>query len=443
MPARRRAATRRSRRQFLKASAALGTLALAPSVYAAGSDTIKVGLIGCGGRGPQAARNAVDGDPGVKLVAMCDLFMDRIKKNRDELKAAKGAQVDVPDERCFDGFDGYKKVIAGCDVVLIACAAKFHPMYMTAVLEAGKHVFVEKPHAIDPAGIKVVTAACELGKQKKLCVLSGLHSRWHPGYQETIKRIHDGAIGDIVTIEENFLRPPYGLYPRTPGRNEVQFQCGNQYHFNWLCGDDVPQSLIHNVDRSLWALREQTPTKCHGLAGRSTMVDEVYGNVFDHHSVVYEFDSGVRLYAFCRTTTGCYDEYSSKIYGTKGRADLMACSIEGETKWKWGQTEPSPHALEIKALLEAIRAGRLINSGYHMVSATHATIMGQISCYTGREVTWKEVERSKFYYPPTPQECSFEMTPPTSPGPEGHYPVYKPGQTMLLWQKPGANGRTG
>ncbi len=426
---------RPSRRDFLKTSAsgaALSTFAMNVGVHAAGSDTIRVGVVGCGGRGAGAAVNALNVDRGAKIYALCDLFLDRIKQRRGHIKKAKPDQVDVSDDRCFTGFDGYKKVIECCDVILVANAAKFHPLHLRSGIEAGKSVFVEKPHAIDPLGVKAVREACELAKQKKVSVVSGLQSRFHPGYIETMKRIHDGAIGDIITIEENFLRGPYGVRPRAPGLTELQFQCSTQYHFTWLSGDDVPQSLIHNVDRSLWAVRGQTPVKCHGLAGRSSMTDEKYGNVFDHHSVIYEFANGVKLYAFCRTTTGCYNENSSLIFGTKGRANLTACIIEGETKWKAPPSKQSPYDLEIKALLDSVRAGKPINSGYHMADSTLATVMGQLSCYTGKEVTWEQASKSDFYYPPKPEECHFGMEPPVKPGPDGSYPVYKPGQTKLL-----------
>lgn len=421
-----------SRREFLKAGAALGTLAMTMPAHAAGSDTIKVGVIGCGGRGIGAVTNALTVDRGAKLVAMCDIILDRIHARRKDLKQSRPDQVDVPDDRCFVGLDGYRRVIESSDVVLIACAAKFHPMYAKAALEAGRHVFVEKPHGIDPQGVKVMRAGVEFAKAKKLSLVSGLQSRFHPGYQETMKRIHDGVIGDIVTIEENYLRAPYVLYPRAPGLTELQFQFSTQYHFNWLSGDDVPQSLVHNVDRSLWAMREVTPVKCHGLAGRSAMFDEIYGNVFDHHSVVYEFANGVKLYAFCRTTEGCYNEVSSLIFGTKGRVDLMACQIEGETKWKYAGPKVAPHELEIKALLEGIRAGKPFQSGEHMVNATLATVMGQLSCYTGQEVTWAQAAKSDFCYPPPPEACSLDMEPPVKPGPNKQYPVYVPGQTKLL-----------
>jgi myo-inositol 2-dehydrogenase/D-chiro-inositol 1-dehydrogenase len=431
-------AGRTSRRKFLKTSAmavsgaAFSGLAVNLVAHAAGSDVIRIGMVGCGGRCNGAAGDAMSVDPGLRLVAMCDLFMDRVKDSRERLKKSRPDQVAVDDDHCFAGFDGYKNVIQSVDAVLIACAAKFHPLHMRAAIEAGKHVFVEKPHAIDPLGVKAVIAACDLARQKNLSVVSGLQSRFHTGYQEAIKRIHDGAIGDVVAIEENFLRPPYVLVKRAPGLNEVQYQCSNQYHFNWLSGDDVPQSLIHNVDRSLWAMREQVPVKCHGLAGRSAMFDEIYGNVFDHHSVIYEFAGGAKLYAFCRTTTGCYNEVSSLILGTKGRCNLLACRIEGETKWQHQGPKCNPYQEEHRALFQAIRAGKPINSRDYMVNATLATVMGQLSCYTGKEVTWDQAAKSDFFYPPPSEGCSFDMEPPVKPGPNGQYPVYVPGQTTLL-----------
>ncbi|MFP4056776.1 MAG: Gfo/Idh/MocA family protein [Candidatus Brocadiia bacterium] len=427
--------TKATRRDFLRASAAsgaaLGTLALHSRVHAAGSDVIKIGMVGCGGRCTGAAMNAMNVDPGVRLVAMCDLFMDRVQRRRQHLKSKKPDQVAVDDAHRFTGFDGYKRVIEAADVVLIANAAKFHPLHMTAALEAGRHVFVEKPHAIDPRGVKQVVAACELAEKKGLSVVSGLQSRFHTGYRETVQRIHDGAIGDVVAIEENFLRAPYGVHRRKPGLNEVQYQCSNQYHFTWLSGDDVPQSLIHNVDRSLWAMRGQPPARCHGLGGRSSMTDEMYGNVFDHHSVVYHFPNGVKLYAFCRTTTGCYNEVSSLVFGTKGRCDLLHCRIDGESKWQW-KGRCNPYDEEHRALFQSIRKGEPTNSGYHMAKATLATVMGQVSCYTGKEVSWKQAEASDFFYPPKPEACSFDMDPPVTPGPDGSYPVRVPGKTRLL-----------
>ena len=297
-----------TRRDFLKTStvaasaAAIGTLDLSRSAHAAGSDIIKVGMIGCGDRNAGAASQALTADPGARLVAMADMFRDRINEKFELLKTAKGAQATVDEAHRFTGFDAYKHVIEASDVVVIANAAKFHPFHAMAAIRAGKHVFVEKPHGIDPLGVKLMQQACDLAKEKKLCIVSGLQSRFHTGYVETVQRIHDGAIGNIVSIEENFLRAPYRVTERKPEYSELDWQCSTQYHFRWLSGDDVPQSLVHNLDRSSWLLGNTAPIKCHGLAGRSSMVEPLYGDVFDHHSVVYEFEKGVRVYAFCRTT---------------------------------------------------------------------------------------------------------------------------------------------
>lgn len=425
---------RSSRRDFLKttaAAAALGGLALSRNAHAEGSDVIRIGLIGAGSRGPGAAVNAMNVDQGVRLVAMTDIFADRVKSSRETLRKEKPDQVQVDDDHCFSGLDGYKHVIDSVDVVLIACSAKFHPAYLQAAIEAGKHVFVEKPHAIDPVGVRQVVAACELAKKKNLSVMSGLQSRFHPGYQETIKRVHDGAIGDIVTIEENFLRAPYRLINREPNQAEVAFQFANQYHFSWLSGDDVPQSLVHNVDRATWAMNGQTPVKAHGLAGRSASFGEVYGNVFDHHSVVYEYANGVRMYALCRTQNGCYTNTDSLLFGSKGRCNVTQCVIDGETKWKYQGRAENPYDLEHKALFSAIRSGNPINCGDYMAPSTLIGVMGQLACYSGKELTWDQVAKSDFVYTPKVEDVSLDMAPPVTPDANGWYPVPMPGMTQF------------
>ena len=426
-----------TRRDFLKASAVVASAAVSGSpeigrsVYAAGSDIIRVGMIGCGGRNTGAANQALTADAGARLVAMCDIFMDRVKGKRQALKGQKGDQVVVDDDHCFAGFDGYKHVIDSSDVVVIANAAKFHPLHSMTAIKAGKHVFVEKPHGTDPAGLKLMQQASEMAKQKGLSLVSGLHSRHHAGYQETIKRIHDGVIGDVVSIEENFLRAPYAVIARKEGLTELEWQCSTQYHFRWLSGDDVVQSLVHNLDRASWVMGNKAPVRCHGLGGRSSMTEPIYGDVFDHHSVVYEHDNGVPIYAFCRTTTGCYNKSSSVVHGNKGTANVTRCRISGETNWNW-QGRSDPYQREHDVLFGAIRSGKPVNHGDYMVRSTMITVMGQISCYTGKEVTWEQINKSDFYYPPKPEDCRDGMEPPVKPGPHGSYPVPKPGFTKMI-----------
>jgi len=426
-----------TRRDFLKAStvaasaAVSGALGISHSVFAAGSDIIRVGMIGCGGRNAGAAAQALTADSGTRLVAMCDIFVDRVKGKRAILKKQKPDQVVVDDDHCFAGFDGYKHVIESSDVVVIANAAKFHPLHSMTAIQAGKHVFVEKPHGIDPAGVKLMQRASELAKQKRLCLVSGLQSRYHEGYAETVQRIYDGAIGDVVAIEENFLRPPYVIIDRKPGLTELQWQCSTQYHFCWLSGDDVPQSLVHNLDRSSWVMHNKAPVKCHGLGGRSSMTEPIYGDVFDHHSVVYEFESGVPIYAFCRTTTGCHNSTSSVVLGSKGKASVLQCRIWGETNWRWNG-RCNPYQREHDVLFSAIRSGEPVNNGDYMARSTMITVMGQISCYTGKEVTWEKINKSDFYYPPRPEDCRDDMDPPVKAGAHGSYPVPKPGFTKMI-----------
>jgi myo-inositol 2-dehydrogenase / D-chiro-inositol 1-dehydrogenase len=426
-----------SRRDFLINSAVLASTAVSSThgiesnAYAVGTDIIRVGMIGCGGRNTGAAAEALTADPGARLVAMCDILMDRVKTRRERLREQKKEQVLVDDDHCFSGFDGYKHVIESSDVVLIANAAKFHPFHTMAALQAGKHVFVEKPHGIDPAGIKLMQRAVEVAKEKGLCLVSGLQSRYHTGYAETVQRIHDGAIGDVVAIEENFLRAPYVVIERAPGLSEVEWQCSTQYHFRWLSGDDVPQSLVHNLDRASWVLGNTAPVKCHGLGGRSSMTAPIYGDVFDHHSVVYEMENGVRIYALCRTTEGCYNDASSTVFGTKGKASILNCRIWGENEWKW-KGECNPYQVEHDVLFKAIRAGQPVNNGDYMARSTMIGVMGQISCYTGEEITWERINSSNFAYPPNPQDCRDGMEPPVLPEANGSYPTLKPGYTRLL-----------
>ena len=428
-----------SRRDFLGFSAGAaaagiaGGLSIARSAHAAGSDVLKIGLIGCGGRGAGAAVNAMNADKNAKLVAMADVFEERVKGARIQLQKEMLNQVAVSDDHCFVGFDAYQKVIAsGVDVVLIACASKFHPVYLKAAVDAGKHVFVEKPHAIDPPGVHLVEKACEVAKQKNLSVVSGLCWRYDKGVQETIKRVLDGAIGEIVAIQETYMRSPYRLEERRKDDTELQAQFRNWYHFNWLSGDDVPQSLLHSMDKGCWALREQTPASAFASAGRSSCFGPVYGDVFDHGAIVYEYANGARIYALCRTEAGCYDNATDVVMGTKGRCYLGECRIEGENKWKFAGQHNNPYLAEQKALVDSVLNGKPINSGYHMANSTLFGVLGQLACYSGKPITFEEAAKSNFRFGPAPEESNFDTPAPTRPDGTGNYPLPLPGVTKLL-----------
>jgi len=436
VPQHRSAKRETTRRDFLRTSAAgtaaLAGLSLARTAHAAGDETIKIGMIGAGGRCSGAAAQSMKAGPYVKLVAMCDLFEDRVQASRKSLQKQAPDQVMVDDDHCFVGFDGYKKVIDSADVVLIACASKFHPMYSEAAIKAGKPVFVEKPHAIDPVGVRRMQAVCDLAKQKGLSIVSGLQSRFHLGWQETVKRIHDGIIGDVVAVQSMFLRNAYQLVRRDPNLTETQYQFSNWYHFCWLSGDDVTQSLVHNVDRISWIMKEEMPKWAFGLGGRASSFGEVYGDMFDHHTAVYEYASGARLYALCRTELGCYNNATDIIMGTKGTCYLGPCRIDGQTEWRYEGPRNNPYDDEQKALIDSVRDGKPINSGYHMIGSTMIGVLGQIACYTGKATEWDAAYKSDLQFGPPPDEASFDTKPPSVPDATGNYPLPMPGITKLL-----------
>ncbi len=427
-----------TRRTFLKASAIAVSAAAAtrairpPLVHAAGTGDIRIGMIGCGGRCSGAAAQALSLGPDVKLVAMCDVFRKRMEEKREYFQAQAPAQFLATDDTCTHGLEGYRAVIEASDAVLIACASKYHSFYAEEAVKAGKHVFIEKPHAIDSAGCVRLRRACELAREKGVCVVSGHESRYDIAYQEQVRRIHDGAIGDVVAIQSMFLRGPYGLVPRAAGLSEIEYQFSNWYHFRWLSGDDVIQSLVHNLDRMRWVVHEKNPTSCFGLGGRSSSFGEVYGDMFDHHTVVYEFAGGPRLYALCQTRDNCYGLWDDIIMGTKGTCHWTDCRIEGERPWRYEGPRNDPHTEEQRILIGAIREGRLVNHGDTMVDSTYMAIMGQVACYTGQVVTWDQITRSQFEFEPQLAHVRLTGEAPLHPDAQGNYPLLIPGMSRLL-----------
>ena len=417
-----------SRRDFLRSSALLaGTavaaqLPLSRSVLAAGSDVIRVGLIGCGGRGTEAALNALNAGKDLRLVALADVFRDRLETSRQKLKAAKGDQVAVADDHCFVGFDAGQQLIqAGVDVVLIAAASHFHPEMLKASIEAGKHVFCEKPHGIDIPGLKVSMAAAEEARKKGLSLVSGLCWRYDPGVRETMKRVLDGAIGEIVAIQENYVGQPYIVRERQPGWSEMEYQMRNWYHFNWLSGDQTTQQLIHSIDKSSWALGDQPPVKVWGLGGRQTCLDPKFGDQFDHLAVVFEYPNGVRVFGFTRDQPDCYNDTSDFIMGTKGRCSLLNYRIEGEKPWRYEGPKANMYDVEHAELFAAIRAGKPINNGHYMCLSSALAIVAQMACYSGEMIRWEEAMQSKrsFALP----RYAWDVEPPVKPDASGRYPT--------------------
>lgn len=423
-----------SRRDFLQKSAAMvgtgvvASLPLSRSVHAAGSGLIKFGLIGCGGRGSGAAMNAMNAGKDVRLVAMADLYESKLKGSRDRLRHQKGEQVAVDDAHCFVGFDAYQKVLASdIDAVVIACTSHFHPAYLKAAIDAGKQTFCEKPHSLDPIGLKSVKATCETAKAKGLSVVSGLHNRYDPAVRETIQRIHDGAIGDVVTIQESYAVPPYHVHQRKPEWSEIEWQLNNWYHFNWLAGDQCLQQLIHSIDKAAWVLHDKPPVQAWGVGGRAACFGPQFGDMFDHQSIIFEYENNVRVYGICCNQVGSHSQMLDEIYGTKGYAVPLQGIIKGETNWRYQGPRVSPYDEEHRFFFQSIRDRKPINNGEYMVGTTMLAIMAQMVCHTGKRLTWDQVVNSK--YSVAQDRYGFDMEPPVKPKADGSYAIAIPGLT--------------
>jgi len=436
----RRSALGVSRRGFLRASAAgagaAAALSLARGAHAAGSDILRVGLIGCGGRGAGAAVNALTAEPGTRLVALADAFPEAVAGALERIKQAvpeRGQQIAVGRERCFAGFDAYQKLIAsGVDVVLLATPSHFHPIHMKAGIEAGKHVFCEKPHAVDAPGVRTVLAVAEEARRKNLSLVSGLCARYNLGYRETVRRILDGAIGDIIAIQESYLAGASFHVPRKPTFTEMEFQLRNWHRFAWLSGDWTGLMLIHGLDRAAWVLRDEPPRRAWGLGGKSGHPAGSFGDTFDFHAVVFEYASGVRMFAYTRQDAGgAFNEVSDWILGAKGRANIDAMRIEvpGKSPWRYSGPMTSMYDVEMQEMLSGIRAGRPLNNGTYMARSTMLAVMARAVTYTGQAVSWNDMMQSEEKL--APARYAFDADPPILPDKNGRYPAPIPGLTRF------------
>ncbi len=434
-----------SRRHFLKTSAAVagtalvGALDVSRYAHAIESGTIRLGLVGCGGRGSGAASDALTGDSNTKLTAVADLFPDKIESSLKALTNKYDKRIQVDPSRQFTGLDGYRGVIENSDVVLIACASRFHAQYGLAAVKAKKHVFVEKPGAVDVAGIHTILEADELSRKNGTGFLAGVTYRYHLGRREAVKRIHDGEIGDIIAVQCDYLRSPFRLIERNPEWSEMEYQFRNWYHFTWLSGDDILQSLVHNLDSALWALKDEMPVRAYGMGGRSTHFQGSMGTLFDHNSVVYEYADGRAIYGSCRTSQGCFGSNKDVFHGTKGRCNFAAFAAptftdhKGNVTWKADAdlSKTSPYVQQHLEFIESIRAGKPFQRAKILADSTMAAVLGQLAVYCGQRLKWEDAFKSKFAFPPQ-GEIRMDMEPPVKPGPDGVYPVAVPGKTKYI-----------
>lgn len=420
-----------TRRNFVKRTTAaaaglsVGLMASGNFAYAAGSDTLRVGLVGCGGRGTGAAIDCIRAASGVELVAMGDLFEDRLEQSQEDLQAAvKEEEMEeayqVDDEHAFVGFDAYEHVIASdVDIVILATPPAFRPEHLRAAVEAGKHVFMEKPVAVDPVGVRSVIASSKMAEEQGLSIVAGTQRRHDPAYRETIERIHDGAIGEVVAGQVYWNQGGLWKHDREPGMSDTEWQIRNWLYFTWVSGDHIVEQHVHNIDVANWALQDH-PVKALATGGRQVRTDPAYGHIFDHFAVEFEYPNGARILSMCRQQDGTPRRIGEHLIGTKGTSDAHQ-EIHGETEWTYEGEEVNPYVQEHVHLIASIRDGEPINEGRQVAESTLSAIMGREAAYTGQELTWDEVMASNLSLVPE----SLEMGP--LPIPE----VAAPGVTTL------------
>jgi predicted dehydrogenase len=426
-----------SRRDFLKATAVAGTavatnLSLLGNVHAGGNDEIRVGLIGCGARGKGAAENVLHSAPGVRIIAIGDVFEEKRLKCQKALKEfaatnevvkKHGNSVDLPDERCFVGLNAYERVIdSGVNYVILATPPGFRPLHIEAAVAAGKNVFTEKPVGVDGPGIRKVLAAYDESKAKNLGIAAGTQRRHQLGYLETMRRIHDGAIGDIVSGRCYWMQDILWKRARMPGMSDVAYQIHNWYGFTWLSGDHIVEQHVHNLDVLNWALGTH-PVKAIGMGFR-TRTDPGYGHIYDFFAVDFEYPKGVHALSMCRQISKCANEVAEYLAGTKGRCHVNAYTINGKRVVSREQDKQStdPYVQEHTDLIASIRAGKPINELKNVAESTLTAIMGRMSAYTGKAVSWEAALKSEECLVPDHLDLSGSLA---------ERPVAIPGRTPL------------
>jgi predicted dehydrogenase len=434
-----------TRREFLKSSsvvaagsAALGTLATLPGAYAQGDEIIRVGLIGCGSRGTGAALQAISTEGPVKLVAMGDAFSWQVDKCFAALQQGmtdKPERLAVDNDHSFVGLDAYQKVIdCGVDLVILATPPGFRPVHLEAAIRAGKHVFMEKPVAVDAPGIRQVLESVKLAKEKNLGIGVGLQRHHEAGYLETIKRLKEGVIGDIHTARAYWNTGEIWARPRREGMSEMEYQVWNWYGFTWLSGDHIVEQHIHNIDVINW-IKGDYPIRAQGQGGRQARSGKDSGQIFDHHIVEFEYADGSRLFSQCRQIDGCWGSVSEHVQGTRGRASLDSANnlfeiSNGTDTWKWPGRKPNPYQVEHDDLFASIRAGEPINEGEFGAQSTMTAILGRLATYSGKMVTLKDALASNVSLQPA--VYSFSAQAPVLPLADGSYPIAVPGMTKVI-----------
>ena len=438
-----------SRRHFLKTSSLIAAGALSSNLVLAkgkavkskdggpvesftpNGDTLKVGLIGCGGRGSGAAANALNADKNVVLTAMADAFPDQLQKSLDGLKTTFGDRIKVDPEHQFVGFDAYKKLIdSGVDVVLMASPPGFRPAHLQYAVEKGKHIFTEKPMATDAPGVRSVLETVKKAKEKNLCLVAGFCWRYHEPKRETFKRLHDGAIGDIRTIYTTYNTGRVGKesspFTRATTKSQMEWMMRRWYFFTWLSGDHLVEQAVHSIDKMSWAMGDIAPVRVIATGGRQVRTEPENGHIYDHFALAYDYPNDVKGFHFSRQQDHCDGGVIEQFSGTKGICHVQGNNhwMTGETKWRFqSDKEFDMYQTEHDELFAAIRAGKVINDGDRMITSTLLAIMGRMSAYTGKQILWEDALNSKEVLVPANPSWDLDMPTPA---------VAMPGRTPFV-----------
>ncbi|NBT08291.1 MAG: gfo/Idh/MocA family oxidoreductase [Chitinophagia bacterium] len=434
-----------SRRDFVKGTSLLaGGILAAPllsraNFFSGSDDTIKIAVIGCGGRGTGAAMQALSSKQNVKIIAMADAFKDNLdnchKSLTEEINNSIGElakRLDVPEERRFTGFDAYQKAIALADVVILATPPGFRPIHFAEAIKQGKHVFMEKPVATDPAGIQSVLATAAIAKQKKLNVVVGLQRHYQNSYRELYKR--KDLIGDITSAQAWWDNDGVWVRPRKYNQTEMEYQMRNWYYFNWLCGDHITEQHIHNLDVINW-FKGGHPIKAQGLGGRQVRKGKDHGEIFDHHFVEFEYADGSILNSQCRHIPGTMSKVDELLVGTKGKIYCGAAHIKdhtGKIIYQYDtKLENNPYQTEHDELFAAIAKGEYkFADAENGASSTMTSIIGRMATYSGQIIEWDKAINSGIDIHPKTYDWNAE--PPVLPNADGYYPVAIPGVTKYF-----------
>ena len=399
--------------------AAASQVEIAGSAYTGAGDALKIGLVGCGGRGTGAAEQALTADRGCILVAMGDVFGDQIESSHATLKSSDVTdRVAVPPENRFVGFDAFQKVIDQVDLVLLTTPPAFRPEQFAYAVEMGKHAFIEKPVAVDAPGLRKFMAAAKLSKEKGLSATNGFCWRYYQPRREVMTRVHNGDIGPVLAVETTYNS--MGVWEprrtREQCKTDMEYQMRNWYYHTWLSGDHIVEQAIHGLDTMAWALGDNPPVLCYGVGGRQTRTDARYGNIYDHFSIVYEYPEEIRGYHQCRHWANTTAKVADYVQGTKGRADVFGKKLSGPNKFRYRPTPGEKidmYQAEHNEMFAALRGGTPINNAHLAASTTLIALMGRMAAYTGEMITWESALNSTEAL--VPATLSWDTPPPMNP----------------------------